>query len=80
MNEITDQMLHFLWTFIPIGMLVWLEITPLTGALAGLLFSTPREFIDQWHGWPIGRGKWLDLLFFTLGGAAAGSLSIWTEV
>jgi hypothetical protein len=41
---------------------------------SALLMCLPRELIDQWHGWPIGAGKLLDIGIFVLGGLAAGIL------
>lgn len=70
-KEIVDQILHFLWSFIALFPIAY-SPSPLTGALSGFLLCAPREFIDQWHGWPIGRRKLLDVLFFILGGLTVG--------
>ena len=50
----------------------WLFFLPLalTGHPFAFLWATqwflPREFVDQWHGWPVGIGKWRDVGFFEL--------------
>ena len=71
-EEIIEQLLHFLWTAIAL-LPVCLLGEWWAAALSAFLFVLPREFIDQW---PI--NKWwnivLDLLFFTLGGAAVGMI------
>jgi hypothetical protein len=69
-GQTVDQGLHFSWSgaaLLPLIISPGLE----TGFLTGVLFSLPREFIDQW---PINNWKntALDILFFGSGGAAAG--------
>jgi len=72
-KEIIDQTLHFLWSFIALLPIVYFGATIWSGGLSGLLLCLPREFVDQWTGWPpIGWGKLLDIIFFILGGMAVG--------
>jgi len=72
-EEVLNQVLHFLWAFIALLPIAY-NPTWYIGALSGFLLCAPREFIDQWHGWPIGWRKLLDVFFFVLGGAIAGLL------
>ena len=75
--EFIDQALHFLWAFAAIGVVAWFGPNYWSGALAGFIIAAPREFVDQWHGWPSGIGKIRDVVFFTLGGAIAGGFLPW---
>ncbi len=70
-KQLLDQSLHFAWIFVAIMPIAIWGPTILAGALSGFVLAFPREFVDQW---PIAHWKdtALDLLFFTLGGAAAG--------
>jgi len=70
MNELSDQILHFLWTFIAL-LPVLIRQNIKTSALSALLICLPRELVDQWHG-HIGAGKLLDIFSFTLGGVVVG--------
>lgn len=71
--KVLDQVLHFAWAFIALIPVMVMGPTVIAGAMSGLIFALPREFVDQW---PI--GNWgdtiLDLCFFALGGAFAGWL------
>lgn len=72
-EQIGEQVLHFVWSAIPLVAYSLIPVPVLNGAIAGLLWALPRELVDQW---PIER-PWdtvLDLSFFTLGGALAGLL------
>ena len=67
-----DQALHLLWGF---G-IVWIAMHHgMKGAFAAwmlpVLALLPRELVDQWHGWPIGDGKMLDIICYGLGGYLA---------
>ena len=69
MEEIIDQALHMLWG----GSIVWIAMHHgMEGAFAAVLLPVlallPRELVDQWHGWPIGDGKLLDIMFYGIGG------------
>ena len=67
MQEGFDQAFHFLWAFAVIApVLAWPRIS--VAVLSALLLCLPRELVDQWHGWPIGYHKLLDISFFVLGG------------
>jgi len=71
-RKILDQVMHFSWALV--ALLPILLIEGVTGgALSGLLLALPRELVDQW---PVGNWKdtIIDLAFFALGGAVAGSL------
>lgn len=72
-RKIIDQIAHFLWAFIALIPVLIIDDHTIGGGLSGLLIALPRELVDQW---PIGHWKdtLLDLLFFTLGGAAIGTL------
>lgn len=71
-RKILDQAMHFLWAFIALLPILMIDGVA-GGALSGLLIALPRELVDQW---PV--GNWgdtaLDLAFFALGGAIAGSM------
>ncbi len=71
LKQFVDQLLHFTWAFVAIMPIAIWGPTILAGALSGFVLACPREFVDQW---PVGRWKdtAVDLLFFTLGGTAAG--------
>ncbi len=75
MKELIDQILHFAWAF---GALAPVLVRPCvwTAILSALFICLPRELVDQWHGWPIGWGKLLDIGCFVLGGLTAGILLI----
>ncbi|GAG19319.1 unnamed protein product [marine sediment metagenome] len=74
-NKILDQVLHFAWSALALAPIVFMNDKVMGGALSGLLLGAPRELIDQW---PVGH--WgdtiLDLVFFTLGGAFIGYMSL----
>ena len=72
-KQIIDQSLHFAWSFLAVIPILVMDSTLQGGALSGLLIGLPRELVDQW---PIGHWKdtVLDLVFFTLGGAAIGGI------
>lgn len=69
--EIIDQFLHILWAFAALTS-VLLKRCVWTAVVSALIIALPREFVDQWHGWPPGFWKLLDVFFFALGGFAAG--------
>jgi len=69
MEEIIDQVLHFSWTFIAILPIFWKQ-NKWTAGLSALFICLPRELVDQWHGWPIGFWKLVDITFFFIGGIA----------
>jgi hypothetical protein len=71
-KQIRDQALHFLWAFIAL-LPILLMGGIAGGALSGLILGLPRELIDQQ---PIKNWKdtILDIAFFTIGGAVAGSM------
>lgn len=69
--EITDQFLHFLWAFLALAPVLW-KPGVRTAVLSALIIALPREFVDQWHGWPPGFWKLLDVFFFAFGGFAIG--------
>lgn len=74
MSELTDQLLHAVWAagvVLPIGLM---GPSALSGSLTALALCLPRELVDQWHGWPIGKRKILDILCFAIGGALTGLL------
>lgn len=64
MKEAVDQILHLAWTLVFILPLV-LWPSPYTALWAGQWFW-PRELVDQWHGWPLGRGKIRDIISFEI--------------
>lgn len=72
LKEVVDQILHFLWAFIALLPIIYFGPTFWSGGLSGLFLCLPRELVDQWHGWPIGWKKWMDIAFFVLGGMAVG--------
>lgn len=74
-DDVRDQVLHLLWSLLPLLIFHFTPVPILDGALAGLAWALPREFVDQW---PIERPKdtAIDLCFFALGGALAG-LVVW---
>jgi hypothetical protein len=66
-----EQLAHFLWAAIPVGIMITVDVLVVAGGLAGLAICLPREIVTQW---PINR-PWdtvLDITFFVIGGAAAG--------
>lgn len=69
--EIIDQFLHFLWAFCALAPVLW-KPRVWTAVLSALIIALPREFVDQWYGWPPGFWKLLDVFFFALGGFAVG--------
>ena len=73
--EIIDQFLHSLWAFAAIAP-VLIKRRVWTASLSALILCLPRELVDQWHGWPIGDGKLLDIAFFVIGGTIAGIILI----
>ena len=75
MKELIDQILHFAWAF---GALAPVLVKPCvwTAMLSALFICLPRELVDQWHGWPMGWRKLLDIGCFVLGGLVAGILLI----
>ena len=57
---ITDDIPHIIWTLAFI-----LPVALMPNALTvwwACQFYLPRELYDQWHGWPLGRGKIYDLI------------------
>lgn len=72
-DQIIDQSGHFLWSFVALAP-VLLHANWLTGAISGVLLALPRELIDQGVLSKRGSDWLLDVLFFALGGAAAGAL------
>lgn len=72
-EEAVDQILHFLWAFFALSP-VLIKRCVWTAVLSALIIALPREFVDQWHGWPPSFWKLLDVFFFALGGFAAGIL------
>ena len=75
MKELIDQLLHFTWAFGALAP-VLVKRCVATAMLSALFICLPRELVDQWHGWPIGWGKLLDIVCFLMGGFAAGILLI----
>ncbi len=68
-----EQLAHFLWAAIPVGIMLTVDNLVVAGGLAGLAICSPREF---WIQLPINRW-WdtiLDTSFFIIGGATAGFL------
>lgn len=65
--EATDQLLHVVWFWLLIVIAHHKGITLRQAFLIASLVIVPREFIDQWHGWPIGIGKWTDVIFCYVG-------------
>lgn len=70
--EIIDQFLHFLWAFFALAPVLWKPRYVWAAVLSALIIALPREFVDQWNGWPPGFWKLFDVFFFALGGFAAG--------
>lgn len=72
-KKVLDQVYHFAWAFIALAPVLFIDSPILGGAGTALLFALPRELVDQWPVRHWGDTV-LDLTFFTLGGAAIGSL------
>jgi hypothetical protein len=68
-----EQLAHFLWAAIPVGIMLTVDNLVVAGGLSGLAICLPREIVTQW---PINR-VWdtvLDITFFIIGGAVSGYL------
>ncbi len=66
MNRLfSDDIPHIIWLMVFILPIV-LSPSILTVWWA-CHFWLPREFYDQWHGWPLGRGKVLDIIGWEFG-------------
>lgn len=66
--EILDQVLHVWWFFCLAVVLGLRRDASLSWVLVVASFTIlPRELIDQWHGWPIGAWKLVDIYFCYLG-------------
>lgn len=70
-KEIIDQTIHFVIAFL---VAVLLGLTPLQGAVVGLLAALVREVTEMQRG---GKPPWTrrgltDITFWTLGGAMGG--------
>lgn len=62
LQECADQTLHVVWFYALAGICWYGGVTKLRYFLAiASMVILPRELIDQWHGWPIGLLKWLDI-------------------
>lgn len=69
--EVVDQILHFLWAFCALAPVLW-KPGVWTAVVSALIIAMPREFVDQWTGWPPGFWKFFDVFFFMLGGIVVG--------
>lgn len=83
-KEVGNQILHVLLSAAGLIWIVFQPDSPFAYAFAGFWFALAREDAQHrseegWY-WPLQGegGRWLDILFGTLGGAAVGVVALLT--